>query len=332
MSDNHYTTLGLTQQADLKEIKKAYHQLALKHHPDKKGDASVFDRISSAYEVLSDPFTRQRYDQSLTPLFRQFFSKSLIHTLKVELSEVYTGTVKTLSISQSVSCSTCQGLRSWITSVVCQRCKGLGVIQQFSRIVRSQLAKTCEICQGSGLAPRTECVDCNGLKKKQISTVVEVVIKPGMKTGDRLFLAKDGLELMVELQCQPHPFFQRKGNHLVYQKQITVIESLAGLIFKLVHLDGRELTLQSEASDVLPPGSVRIIEKEGFPVEHGTQGDLHIQFEVVWPEPSDTTTLKMLKDLFKNQNPADMGALFLKKVDIREEESEKAQQSGCNTQ
>ena len=59
---DHYQTLGVSPQADTKEIKKAFRKLASKHHPDKGGDADKFKELQQAYEVLSDPQKRQQYD------------------------------------------------------------------------------------------------------------------------------------------------------------------------------------------------------------------------------------------------------------------------------
>ena len=59
---DHYQTLGVSPQADDKEIKKAYRKLAGKHHPDKGGDENEFKKIQQAYETLSDPAKRQQYD------------------------------------------------------------------------------------------------------------------------------------------------------------------------------------------------------------------------------------------------------------------------------
>jgi curved DNA-binding protein len=64
---DYYQTLGVGQNASQDEIKKAYRKLARQHHPDvNPGDASAEDRfkeINEAYEVLSDPDKRQKYDQ-----------------------------------------------------------------------------------------------------------------------------------------------------------------------------------------------------------------------------------------------------------------------------
>ncbi|KAH7081005.1 hypothetical protein FB567DRAFT_551769 [Paraphoma chrysanthemicola] len=66
---DHYSELGLTEHATLAEIKKAFHKLALLHHPDKKvpgavNDAAEFLKVRAAFDVLKDPTTRYTYDLS----------------------------------------------------------------------------------------------------------------------------------------------------------------------------------------------------------------------------------------------------------------------------
>ncbi len=69
-----YKLLGVSRNASVKEIRQAYKRLARKHHPDvNPGDKAVeekFKRISEAFEVLSDPEKRQKYDQ-LGHFYRQ---------------------------------------------------------------------------------------------------------------------------------------------------------------------------------------------------------------------------------------------------------------------
>jgi curved DNA-binding protein len=64
---DYYQTLGVSRDADAKEIKRAFRKLARQHHPDvNPGDKKAeerFKEINEAYEVLSDPEKRRKYDQ-----------------------------------------------------------------------------------------------------------------------------------------------------------------------------------------------------------------------------------------------------------------------------
>src|SRR3982750_284970 len=64
---DYYDVLGISKGADADEIKKAYRKMAIKYHPDKnQGDKEAeekFKEAAEAYEVLSNPEKRQRYNQ-----------------------------------------------------------------------------------------------------------------------------------------------------------------------------------------------------------------------------------------------------------------------------
>lgn len=66
MARDYYETLGVSRDADKEELKRAYRRLARKYHPDvnkEPGADEQFKEINRAYEVLSEPETRARYDR-----------------------------------------------------------------------------------------------------------------------------------------------------------------------------------------------------------------------------------------------------------------------------
>ena len=67
----HYDVLGIPGDASREVIKRAYHDLALRYHPDKlqHGDPAVtrrFELVNEAYSVLADPTSRKQYDRTLS--------------------------------------------------------------------------------------------------------------------------------------------------------------------------------------------------------------------------------------------------------------------------
>lgn len=66
-----YTWLGIKEDATIDEIKKAWREAAKKHHPDRGGDAVLFQKLQSSYQCLSDPEKRVKYDAKIRKVKRQ---------------------------------------------------------------------------------------------------------------------------------------------------------------------------------------------------------------------------------------------------------------------
>jgi len=70
---DYYSVLGISKTASYDEIKQAYRTLVIKYHPDKNPNintAQKFNIINEAYNILSNPYTRGKYDAKLEGSFR----------------------------------------------------------------------------------------------------------------------------------------------------------------------------------------------------------------------------------------------------------------------
>ena len=111
---DYYNTLGVPASATAAEIKKAYKSLAMKHHPDKGGDESTFQKINEAYGILRDPDQRRRHDAGPGPAgmfnspfsntesaFNDLFNRSRARarlSCWIELEDLVDGEVKILQL------------------------------------------------------------------------------------------------------------------------------------------------------------------------------------------------------------------------------------------
>lgn len=166
---DYYEVLGVDKKASKDDIKKAFHKLAHKYHPDKnQGDPEKFKEVSEAYSVLSDEKKRAEYDSYGRTFgngagaqgggfdFSQFqdaFQGGFAFDFSDIFSDVFGGATRTrrgrdISIDLEVT---------FKESV-------------FGTKRTVLLAKTalCETCKGSGAEPHTEmetCKHCNGAGK-----------------------------------------------------------------------------------------------------------------------------------------------------------------------
>ncbi|MDQ3785332.1 MAG: molecular chaperone DnaJ [Actinomycetota bacterium] len=229
MPQDHYAILGVSQNASAEEVKKAYRRLAREHHPDtnQRGATSGdrFKEITHAYEVLSDPAKRQRYDTfgderatdggfgdfgGLSDLFSSFFGGAgqggstrgtgrgadVLAEVELTLEEASMGVEREVSVSTLDGCTECRGNGSapgtWPSP--CSECEGTGQVQQVRRTIFGNVmtASTCRRCRGAGEVILDPCPRCAGKGRVAVDQSLTVSVPPGVEDGAQLRVSGRG--------------------------------------------------------------------------------------------------------------------------------------------
>ncbi len=99
---NYYNLLEISPNATRAEIKLAYKQMAMIHHPDRGGDVNTFHEISIAYNTLSDSNERKLYDKQLLFDITELLDSEIIFNDKLPLNHNRDLTIKlSISLAQS---------------------------------------------------------------------------------------------------------------------------------------------------------------------------------------------------------------------------------------
>jgi DnaJ family protein A protein 2 len=322
-----YATLGVETSAEEPALKKAYRTLAVKHHPDKGGDEHKFKEISAAYEVLSDPEKRAKYDKfglegledggsggrSPDDIFSMFFGggrggsrgprkgESINHPIKVSLEDLYNGKNVKLAINRQVIVG---------EATMCQACDGQGVVMELRQIALGMVQQVQRKCNS--------CTDGYKCQTKKERKVLDVHVEKGMQNGQKITFRgmadeKPNVEpgdINFIVQEKEHDLFKRKGADLLITKTLSLNEALCGFEWIVDHLDKRQIVIQSRPGEVIKPETlggqpfVKIVSGEGMPSKGNpfVKGNLYVLFRVEFPNDGelDDATISTLKKTLPN--------------------------------
>jgi len=332
---DHYQVLGVSRNASVDEIKKAYRKLARQLHPDmnpSEEEQERFKQVTHAYEVLSDPNQRAQYDNGgsmfgdmggfgFSDIFENFFGggqrgpkpmaeRGQDALLRVELTmaEVVFGVEKQIEIDTAVVCNTCMGTtcRPGTSPKVCDICGGAGSV---SRQVRSMLGNMitttpCNACRGHGQTIPDPCIDCRGQGRTRARRTLDLNIPGGVEHGLRLQLSGQGEvgfaggpqgDIYVEVSVIPDAHFERDGDDLVASLELPLQDAVLGTSVKIDTFDGEQ---ELEIKPGAQTGDVITLKSKGIShLRHNGRGDMHIQLKVLTPTRVDSKEKELFKKL-----------------------------------
>jgi molecular chaperone DnaJ len=228
---NYYELLGVPPSAGAAEIKQAFRQRARELHPDANpGDPAAearFKEVVRAYETLSDPERRRRYDTfgtddprgaadpfggGLGDVFSMLFGQGfgggpsgptgpprgadLEATVHVGFAEAVFGTEVPVTVRTAVACDACgaSGAAAGTHPVTCAECGGAGQVRRVRQSMLGQMVTTgvCGRCGGTGRAVERACGACGGEGREVTERTYTVDIPAGIAHGQTLRLPGRG--------------------------------------------------------------------------------------------------------------------------------------------
>jgi curved DNA-binding protein len=300
---DYYEVLGVPRTATPEEIKRAYRKLARKRHPDlqpaaERAKASqAFQEINEAYEVLSDPEKRKRYDA-----LGQHWKSGMDFTPPPDRDGRSAGPVEWEDVGD---------FSDFFASIFGGRTTGRGGARGGVRFempgsdVEAELPVTVEELLGGG--------------RRRITLgemrSIDVEIPLGARDGTVLRLAGQGEpriggappgDLFLKLRLQPHPRYRVSGDDLEMDLPLWPWQAVLGTEVRLETPDG---PVSLKVPPGTPAGRRFRLRNRGLPQRGGARGDLYAVVRIVVPEHPSAVEREAYEALKRSAaHPADRPA------------------------
>lgn len=319
VKEDYYKILGLKKDASEKEIKNAFRRLARKYHPDLNPNNKVseqkFKELNEAYEVLSDPKKREKFDKfghaglsgefangeegwqtTGSGGFKRKGANDIFNENGMDFSDVFHSIFgdrerKTSRRPEKGNDITTKmdidfrdailGKQSEISlqkESTCKKCGGTG--------------KGCNICKGSGRTFQTE--------------KISIKIPAGIEDGSNIRLTGKGElglhgslpgDLYIKINIRPDRFFERKEADLHCEVPITFDEAVFGAKIDVPTINGKaKITIPGGTQS----GQIFRLKGKGVPYLNGSgSGDQYVKVKLVIPEHIEEKDSDIVKEVGK---------------------------------
>ncbi|MGM0423650.1 MAG: molecular chaperone DnaJ [Thermodesulfobacteriota bacterium] len=240
-----------------KEASEAYEILS---DPEKRSNYDHFGHAGVNGQNYQDFSSAQDIFDTFSDIFGDVFGfggsrgrgprprpgADLRYNLTISFEEAVRGTDTELQIPKEEYCDTCQGsgVEPGHQPETCKHCSGRGQVFQTQGFFR--IASPCPICRGSGKMITHPCKKCKGRGLIQEKKSLKVHIPAGVDSGSRLRLHGEGEhglhggpngDLYVVINVEDHPVFQRQGQDLIVQVELSMVQAALGDRIEVPTLD-----------------------------------------------------------------------------------------------
>lgn len=320
---DYYESLGVSRTATDAEIKKAFRKLAREYHPDvakdKKKAEEKFKEINEAYEVLSDPTKRKKYDElganwkqgadfRPPPGWEEFAGGRSFRGGRPGAQEYefhFGGT----------------GFSDFFEHLFGGRGRGAGFREQdfggHGGFAEEEYAERGRDIEGDIMVTLEEVkhgsVRSVTVRNNSRSETYQVKIPAGVTEGQRLRVAGRGEagagggeagDLYLRVRLAKHPDFEVEGHNLIYEAELAPWEAVLGANISVPTLDGR-------VNIKIPPGTQNgqklRVRGRGLPQRDGGHGDLIVVARIEVPPKISDDERKLWEQLSRESkfNPRD---------------------------
>ncbi len=229
-------------------------------------------------------------------------------TVRLTLQEVALGAKKTVKLKTPERCTTCSGTgaKPGTRPKTCGTCQGSGEVRRATRSMFGQFVSVapCPTCGGEGTIIGDPCEVCRGEGRVRGERSVNVDIPAGVSTNNYLTLRGQGApgprngpsgDLLVMLDIKEDERFERQGDDLIYDLQVSFSQAALGSDHQIPTPYGEE-RLQVPAGT--QPETVLRIRGRGLPMlGQDSKGDLLVRVRVWTPERLSAEQERLFREL-----------------------------------